>query len=52
MKIGIIGTGNMGQALGLGWARTGHEVLFGSRDAKKAKAIAADGFRLHAGGRL
>jgi 8-hydroxy-5-deazaflavin:NADPH oxidoreductase len=43
MKIGIIGTGNMGQALGLGWARTGHEVLFGSRDAKKAKAIAADG---------
>src|SRR5881398_230296 len=43
MRIGIVGTGNMGQALGLRWARAGHEVLFGSRDVKKAKAIAADG---------
>jgi predicted dinucleotide-binding enzyme len=43
MRIGIVGTGNMGQALGLRWARAGHEVLFGSRDLKKAKAIAADG---------
>ena len=43
MKIGIIGTGNMGRALGLGWARRGHEVLFGSRDLTKAKAIAAKG---------
>jgi 8-hydroxy-5-deazaflavin:NADPH oxidoreductase len=41
MKIGIIGTGNMGRALGLGWACVGHEVLFGSRDLNKAKAIAA-----------
>jgi hypothetical protein len=31
----------MGRALGLGWARVGHEVLFGSRDLNKAKAIAA-----------
>src|SRR5881392_1785159 len=43
MRIGIVGTGNMGQALGLRWARAGHELLFGSRDGKKAKAIAADG---------
>jgi predicted dinucleotide-binding enzyme len=43
MKIGIVGTGNMGRALGLRWARCGHEVLFGSRDVKKAKAVAADG---------
>ncbi|PYL03761.1 MAG: F420-dependent NADP oxidoreductase [Verrucomicrobia bacterium] len=43
MRIGIIGTGNMGRALGLRWARAGHEVLFGSRDVKKAKAVAADG---------
>jgi 8-hydroxy-5-deazaflavin:NADPH oxidoreductase len=43
MKIGIIGTGNMGRALGLGWARAGHEVLFGSRDLNKAKAIASIG---------
>src|SRR5262245_5036435 len=41
MKIGVIGTGRMGRALGLGWARQGHEVLFGSRDPEKARAIAA-----------
>jgi 8-hydroxy-5-deazaflavin:NADPH oxidoreductase len=43
MKIGIIGAGNMGRALGLRWARGGHEVLFGSRDLTKAKAVAANG---------
>jgi len=43
MKIGIIGTGNMGRALGLGWARQGHQVLFGSRDPDKARAVAARG---------
>src|SRR5262245_35552798 len=43
MKIGIIGTGNMGRALGLRWAREDHHVLFGSRDLNKAKAVAADG---------
>src|SRR5437762_11223650 len=43
MKIGIVGTGNMGRALGLRWALAGHVVLFGSRDVKKAKAFAADG---------
>jgi 8-hydroxy-5-deazaflavin:NADPH oxidoreductase len=41
MKIGIIGTGNMGRALGSHWARGGHAVLFGSRDLSKAKAVAA-----------
>jgi predicted dinucleotide-binding enzyme len=41
MKIGIIGTGNMGRALGLRWARSGHQVLFGSRDPAKAKTAAA-----------
>jgi 8-hydroxy-5-deazaflavin:NADPH oxidoreductase len=43
MKIGIIGVGNMGRALGLRWARGGHDALFGSRDLSKAKAVAADG---------
>src|SRR4030095_1873360 len=42
MKIGISGTGNMGRALGLGWARASHEVLFGSRDLDKANSIAAE----------
>ena len=41
MNIGIIGTGNMGGALGARWARNGHSVLFGSRDPSKAKAAAA-----------
>jgi predicted dinucleotide-binding enzyme len=41
MNIGIIGTGNMGKALGLAWARSGHSVLFGSRDLAKAQAVAA-----------
>ena len=27
MKIGIIGTGNMGRALGQRWAANGHEVF-------------------------
>jgi predicted dinucleotide-binding enzyme len=40
MKIGVIGTGNMGRALGLRWARAGHHVFFGSRDLGKAKAAA------------
>jgi predicted dinucleotide-binding enzyme len=43
MRIGIIGTGNMGRALGVRWARGGHDVLFGSRDLSKAEAIAASG---------
>lgn len=32
MRIGIIGSGNMGGAVGLQWARAGHEVLFSSRN--------------------
>ena len=31
MKIGIIGSGNVGGALGSRWAKAGHEVVFGSR---------------------
>jgi 8-hydroxy-5-deazaflavin:NADPH oxidoreductase len=41
MKIGIIGTGSMGRALGTGWIRAGHDVLFGSRNAAKAEAAAS-----------
>jgi len=40
MKIGIIGTGNMGRTLGIVWAEQGHEVFFGSRDAQKGKQSA------------
>ncbi|MFG3055711.1 NADPH-dependent F420 reductase [Kitasatospora sp. NPDC048239] len=40
MRIGIIGVGNMAQALGGQWARAGHEVAFGARDASRAAAVA------------
>lgn len=32
MKISILGTGRVGGALGIGWTRAGHEVVFGTRD--------------------
>ncbi|MFB7618450.1 NADPH-dependent F420 reductase [Kitasatospora sp. NPDC056181] len=40
MRIGIIGAGNMAQALGGQWARAGHEVVFGARDAARAATAA------------
>ncbi len=40
MKIGIIGSGNMGRSLGILWAEQGHQVFFGSREAAKGQAVA------------
>ncbi|MEW6072074.1 MAG: NADPH-dependent F420 reductase [Planctomycetota bacterium] len=40
MKIGILGTGEVGQALGRGFAALRHEVKMGSRSATNAKALA------------
>jgi predicted dinucleotide-binding enzyme len=37
MKIGIIGSGNIGATLGRAWAKAGHEVIFGVRSTKSAK---------------
>ena len=37
MRIGIIGSGNVGGTLGRRWAENGHEVLFGSRDPSSKK---------------
>ncbi|MGH9734191.1 MAG: NADPH-dependent F420 reductase [Candidatus Acidiferrales bacterium] len=37
MKIGIIGAGNVGGALGTLWASKGHEVVFGVRDTNDPK---------------
>ncbi len=37
MKIGIIGTGNMGRAIGVRLSLAGHQVFFGSRDKKSAQ---------------
>lgn len=40
MKIGIIGSGNMGRSLGILWAEQGHEVFFGARTAQQGQAVA------------
>ena len=32
MKIAIIGAGNVGGALALGWAKAGHEIIIGAKD--------------------
>ncbi len=40
MKIGILGTGDVGKALGKAFVALGHEVKLGSRDAKNDKALA------------
>jgi predicted dinucleotide-binding enzyme len=37
MRIGIIGAGSVGGTLGQGWAKKGHEVLFGVRDQADPK---------------
>lgn len=37
MRIGIIGAGSVGGALGRGWIRAGHEVTFGVRDPSDPK---------------
>jgi predicted dinucleotide-binding enzyme len=41
MKIGIIGSGNVGSNIGASWVRAGHEVMFSSRDIEHDKALAA-----------
>ncbi|MEV6485467.1 NAD(P)-binding domain-containing protein [Streptomyces sp. NPDC051576] len=40
MRIGILGTGGMADALGAQWIRAGHEVLFGGRDLGRAEVLA------------
>ncbi|MCC7484399.1 MAG: NADPH-dependent F420 reductase [Burkholderiales bacterium] len=41
MKIGVIGSGQVGGTLGEAWARAGHEVMFSSLDLDHDKALAA-----------
>ncbi|MFZ5963009.1 NAD(P)-binding domain-containing protein [Thalassococcus sp. BH17M4-6] len=43
MKIGIIGAGNMGRAIGVRLYHAGHEVTFGSRRAAQAAEAASLG---------
>ena len=39
MKIGIIGSGNIGSTLGTFWAQAGHQVLFSSRNPDNLKPL-------------
>jgi len=41
MKIGIVGSGNVGSAIGAVWVKAGHEVMFSSRNLEHDKALAA-----------
>jgi hypothetical protein len=41
MKIGIIGSGHVGSALGEVWAKAGNEVMFSSRNLDNDKKLAA-----------
>ncbi|MEU2511735.1 NADPH-dependent F420 reductase [Streptomyces syringium] len=40
MRIGVLGTGNMADALATHWVRAGHEVFVGGRDERKAQGLA------------
>jgi predicted dinucleotide-binding enzyme len=50
MRIGIIGSGNIGGTLGPLWAKAGHEVLYSSRHPEQlASLVARSGPQAHAG---
>jgi len=40
-KIGIVGSGRVGGAIGAVWVKVGHEVMFSSRNIENDKALAA-----------
>ncbi len=40
MKLAIIGSGNVGSALGKAWAKAGHTIKFGVRDTTKPEVAA------------
>ena len=42
LKIGMIGSGNVGSALGRVWAQAGHPVMFSSRHLEEDKRLAAE----------
>jgi predicted dinucleotide-binding enzyme len=41
LKIGVIGSGRIGSALGAIWLKAGHEIMFSSLDLEHDKALAA-----------
>ncbi|MDE0082463.1 MAG: NADPH-dependent F420 reductase [Gammaproteobacteria bacterium] len=50
MRIGVIGSGRIGGAVGLQWARAGHEILFSSRHPEElTELVERAGTRTRAG---
>ena len=52
MKVGVLGTGDVGRALGRGFVSRGHEVMMGSRDPSSEKVrewVAKQGSRASSG---
>ena len=45
MKVGILGSGQVAQVLGAGFASHGHEVMLGTRDAAKLEEWAGENRR-------
>jgi len=41
MRIGILGTGALAEALGTCWTRAGHDLVIGGRSQSKAQALAS-----------
>src|SRR5579872_1994438 len=41
LKIGILGSGNVGGALGRAWTAKGHDIKYGKRGASNAEAASA-----------
>ncbi|NED12180.1 NAD(P)-binding domain-containing protein [Streptomyces sp. SID9124] len=41
MRIGVLGAGNMAEALATHWVRAGHDVVVGGRDTDRAQRLAA-----------
>jgi 2-polyprenyl-6-methoxyphenol hydroxylase-like FAD-dependent oxidoreductase len=42
MKIAIVGTGNVGRALGSSLTKAGHDVTLTARDREKTRAVASE----------
>jgi predicted dinucleotide-binding enzyme len=42
MEIAIIGTGRMARQLGIGWARAGYGIIFGSRNPQGKDALSQE----------
>ncbi|MET7342622.1 NADPH-dependent F420 reductase [Streptomyces sp. NPDC087866] len=41
MRIGVLGAGNMAEALATHWVRAGHDIVVGGRDVGRAEGLAA-----------